>query len=80
MPQGTQVQTGESEQGASQISFHPSDANLLCSLGEEGLSLWHVDKQGGQEQLQRVPVQTPGKAQAAFDVGEKAHATMCQVG
>ena len=56
----TQLYTGESEHAVSQLSFHPSDPDLLCTLGDSGLSLWHVDKHANQSQLQQVPVQMSG--------------------
>jgi hypothetical protein len=68
--QSTQLFTGESEHAVSQLSFHPSDPDLLCTLGESGLSLWHVDKHAGQSQLQQVPVQISG--------GSKIRAVFCR--
>ena len=58
--QSTQLFTGESEHAVSQLSFHLSDPDLLCTLGDTGLSLWHADKHANQSQLQQVPVQMSG--------------------
>ena len=58
--QSTPLFTGESDHAVSQLSFHPSDPDLLCTVGDSGLSLWHVDKHAGQSQLQQVPVQMSG--------------------
>ncbi|KAA6420486.1 MAG: hypothetical protein FRX49_09647 [Trebouxia sp. A1-2] len=58
--ESTPLFTGESDHAVSQLSFHPSDPDLLCTVGDSGLSLWHVDKHAGQSQLQQVPVQMSG--------------------
>lgn len=56
--------TGQQEQEVHQISFHPTDPNLLCSLGADGVSLWSIDKfrSQDQDQMRHVPVQMPGKS------------------
>lgn len=52
--------TGQLEQGADQIAFHPSDPGLLCSLGAGGLSLWSIDLLKTQDQMRHIPIQMPG--------------------
>ena len=58
--QDTLSYTGQQEQAAHQISFHPTDPNLLCSLGAAGLSLWSIDGLRNQDEMRQVPVQMPG--------------------
>ena len=60
--QSTQLCTGQSEHGACQISFHPSDPDLLCTVGDGGLCLWRVDKHADQGLLQQISVQMPGES------------------
>ena len=60
--QDTLMYTGQMEQGADQISFHPSDSSLLCTLGAGGLSLWSIDTLRGQDQIRQIPIQMPGEA------------------
>ena len=58
--QDTLLYKGHQEQAAHQISFHPTDPNLLCSLGAGGLSLWSIDRLTSQDEMRHVPVQMPG--------------------
>ena len=60
--QDTLSYTGQPEQAAHQISFHPTDANLLCSLGTDGLSLWSIDVLRSQDEMRHVPVHMPGQS------------------
>ena len=58
--QDTLAYTGQQEHAAHQISFHPADPNLLCSLGAGRLSLWSIDRLRSQDEMRRVPLQMPG--------------------
>ena len=60
--QDTLSYTGQLEQATHQISFHPADPNLLCSLGNDGLSLWSIDVLRSQDEMRHVPVQMPGQS------------------
>ena len=64
--QGVELYNGQIEEGAGQISFHPYDPDLLCCVGNGGLTLWHVDKLLGQDHFQHVPVLLPGDALIAL--------------